>query len=469
MTTINLLPLVADITPEPALAALFHSWDDWIQFVILLALIFVNAFLVAADVSLSRVHTSQLEEVASAGKPGAALTLRLLKNSGIYSAACQVGISAASIVLGALGEPVISSRLHPLLSPLGINLVTTQIISFFLAVSILTFLSLVIGELLPKALGTQRPVGMALASSQPLRAFYILVAIPVWVVEKLSNLILKLVFRLEPVDFAQIDHTADELRYLVEETGRAHEVTQTEQEILTNTLELNDLCVRDILTPRSEVIVLDVHRTFRENLDIALDSKHTRFPLVDGHLDKTLGLVHIKDLLREMQRESMNLFAAKRDLIRVSEKLPLDEMLNVFLSKRAHIALVVDEFGGSVGLVMLDDVLDQVVGEIHDEFDDDEAPGIEIIDENSFVVEGGYPLHELEDHVEQLDLEDRDVSTVGGYLTSLIGRIPESGETIELEDFRATILEADERTVRQVQFLRAKPKEIRAAGFESSN
>ena len=182
MTTIDLLPLVADITPGPALAALFHSWDAWIQVVILLALILINAFLVAADVALSRVHTSQLEEAASAGKPGAALTLKLLKNSGIYSAACQVGITAASIVLGALGEPVISSWLYPLLSPLGINLMATQVISFFLAVSILTFLSLVIGELLPKALGTQRPVGMALASSQPLRAFYILVAIPVWVV-----------------------------------------------------------------------------------------------------------------------------------------------------------------------------------------------------------------------------------------------------------------------------------------------
>lgn len=469
MTTIDLLPLVADISTGPALAASFHSWDSWIQVVILLALILVNAFLVAADVSLSRVHTSQLEEAAEAGKPGAALTLKLLKNSAIYSAACQVGITASSIVLGALGEPLISRWLHPLFNPLGVNLVVTQIISFVLAVSILTFSSLVIGELLPKALGAQRPVGTALASSQPLRAFYIIVAIPVWIVEKLSNLILKLVFRLEPVDFAQIDHTADELRYLVEETGRAHEVTQTEQEILTNTLELNDLCVRDILTPRSEVIVLDVHRTFRENLDIALESKHTRFPLVDNHLDKTLGLIHIKDLLREMQRESMNLFAAKRDLIRVSEKLPLDEMLKVFLSKRAHIALVVDEFGGSVGLVMLDDVLDQVVGEIHDEFDDEEVPGIEIIDDDSFVVEGGYPLHELEDHVEHLDLQDRDVSTVGGYLTSLIGRIPESGEIIELEGFRATILQADERTVRQVQFLRVEPEEIEAGVFENSS
>ena len=456
MTSIDLLPLVADIALGPALATSFWLWSPWIQVFILLTLVLLNALLVAADVSLGRVHASQLEEAAEGGTPGAALALRLLRNSRIYSAACQVGITASGIVLGALGEPVISGRLHPLLSPLGISLVTTRIAVFTVSISALTLLSLVIGELLPKALGTQRPVGVAVACSQPLRFFYLLVAIPVWFVEKLSNFILKAIFRLEPVDFAQIDHTADELRYLVEETGRAQEVTLTEQKIMTNTLELNDLCVRDILTPRSEVIVLDVHRTFRENLDVALESKHTRFPLVDRHLDKTLGLIHIKDLLREMQRESMNLFAAKRDLLRVSEKLPLDEMLQVFLSKRAHIALVVDEFGGSVGLVMLDDVLDQVVGEIHDEFDEEEVPGIEFIDEGSFLVEGGYPLHELEDHLDQLDLEDRDVSTVGGYLTSIAGRILEEGEVIELDGYRVTIVEADERSIRQVQFLRVE-------------
>lgn len=456
MTSIDLLPLVADIALGPALATSFWLWSPWIQVFILLTLVLLNALLVAADVSLGRVHASQLEEAAEGGTPGAALALRLLRNSRIYSAACQVGITASGIVLGALGEPVISGRLHPLLSPLGISLVTTRIAVFTVSISALTLLSLVIGELLPKALGTQRPVGVAVACSQPLRFFYLLVAIPVWFVEKLSNFILKAIFRLEPVDFAQIDHTADELRYLVEETGRAQEVTLTEQKIMTNTLELNDLCVRDILTPRSEVIVLDVHRTFRENLDVALESKHTRFPLVDRHLDKTLGLIHIKDLLREMQRESMNLFAAKRDLLRVSEKLPLDEMLQVFLTKRAHIALVVDEFGGSVGLVMLDDVLDQVVGEIHDEFDEEEVPGIEFIDEGSFLVEGGYPLHELEDHLDQLDLEDRDVSTVGGYLTSIAGRILEEGEVIELDGYRVTIVEADERSIRQVQFLRVE-------------
>ena len=456
MNSIDLLPLVADALFGLALAASFDLWSPWIQVVILLTLVLVNAVLVAADVSLGRVHASQLEEAAEGGRPGASLVLRLLEHSRIYSAACQVGITASGIVLGALGEPVISGWLYPLLSPAGFSLVAIRITTFLFSVSALTLLSLVIGELLPKALGAQRPVGVAIACGQPLRFFYLFVAIPVWFVEKLSNFILKVIFRLEPVDFAQIDHTADELRYLVEETGRAQEVTLTEQKILTNTLELNDLCVRDIITPRSDVVVLDVHRTFRENLDVALESKHTRFPLVDRHLDKTLGLIHIKDLLREMQRESMNLFAAKRDLMRVSEKLPLDEMLQVFLTKRAHIALVVDEFGGSVGLVMLDDVLDQVVGEIHDEFDEEEVPGIEFVDEGSFLVEGGYPLHELEDHVDQLDLEDRDVSTIGGYLTSIAGRILEPGEVIQLDGYRVTIVEADERSIRQVQFLRVE-------------
>ncbi|MBP84673.1 MAG: hypothetical protein CMO61_12595 [Verrucomicrobiales bacterium] len=467
MTAIDLLPLVADIPLEPVLTASFQFWSPWIQVFILLGLVLLNALLVAADVSLSRVHAPQLEEAAANGKAGASLSLKLLENSRIYSAACQVGITASGIVLGALGEPTISTWLHPLLAPTGISLVAVRIATFVFSISVLTLLSLVIGELLPKALGTQRPVATAMTCSQPLSFFYLLVAIPVWFVEKLSNLILKVVFRLEPVDFAQIDHTADELRYLVEETGRAQEVTLTEQKILANTLELNDLSVKDILTPRSEVIVLNVHRTFRENLDIALESKHTRFPLVDKHLDKTLGLIHIKDLLREMQRESMNLFAAKRDLIRVSEKLPLDEMLQVFLTKRAHIALVVDEFGGSVGLVMLDDVLDQVVGEIHDEFDEEEVPGIEFVDERSFLVEGGYPLHELEDHVDQLDLENRDVSTVGGFLTSIAGRIPEPGEIIELDGYRATILEADERSIRQVQFLRVERQTANSESTEA--
>jgi CBS domain containing-hemolysin-like protein len=157
-----------------------------------------------------------------------------------------------------------------------------------------------------------------------------------------------------------------------------------------------------------------------------------------------------------MQKDSSNLFAAKRDLIRVSEDLPLDELLKLFLSKRAHIALVVDEFGGSVGLVMLDDVLDQVVGEIYDEFDDEEEAGFNEIDEDTFEVQGWLPLHELSTHVGELVLEDPDVSTVGGYITSVLGRFPEVGETLRIEGFDAKIISADERSVGEIRFERGE-------------
>jgi CBS domain containing-hemolysin-like protein len=226
---------------------------------------------------------------------------------------------------------------------------------------------------------------------------------------------------------------------------------------------LNELSVRDILTPRNEVIVLDVHKTFKENLEIALQSKHTRFPLVDRHLDKALGLIHIKDLLREMQKDSPNLFAVKRDLIGVSEKVPLDEMLQIFLTKRAHMALVIDEFGGSVGLVMFDDVLDQVVGEIRDEFDEEEESGFQRIDDDTFIVEGWLPLHELANLVEDLDLDDPQVSTVGGYLTSLIGHLPEVGETVMIEGFLAEVLKSDERTVQEIKFTRVEDAAVLAS------
>jgi len=304
-------------------------------------------------------------------------------------------------------------------------------------------------------------------AAAPYQAFHLVVAGPVWAINLISNTILRRVFGMEPVNNSHISHTADELRLLVEETGRAHEVTETEQEILINALGLSELSVRDILTPRNDVVALDVHHTFKENLEIALESKHTRFPLVDRHLDKTLGLIHIKDLLREMQKDSPNLFAVKRDLVGVSENLPLDQLLQLFLARRAHMALVVDEFGGSIGLVMLDDVLDQVVGEILDEFDVEET-GFQQISEDEFIVEGWLPLHELANQVEELDLDDPAVSTVGGYVTSRLGHIPESGENLVIEGFLAEVLKADDRIVHEIRFTRMSEACLEENGKKSS-
>lgn len=465
MTSPLFLPFFAKL-PGPAVLVspgLFSEHPFLWAFVFVL-LVGLSAFFVAAETALLRVHSSQLEEAAEDGLKGANRALQIQSRVDAYLAACHIGISFSILVIGAMGEPFISALIYPLfanvefISPTGV-----RIFAFFISVLILTVLQTILAEQVPRTFGFRRTVRTALWTSAPLQLFYLILAGPVWLIEKISRFILRLVFRLEPVDSRQISHTADELRHLVEETGRAQEVTETEQEILRNALELNELCVRDILTPRNEVIVLDVHRTFRENLDIALETKHTRFPLVDGHLDKTLGLIHIKDLLREMHKDSSNLFAAKRDMLRVSELLPLDELLKLFLSKRAHIALVVDEFGGSGGLVMLDDVLDQVVGEIYDEFDDVEEPGFKEVADGEFVVEGTLPLHELSDHVGELVLDDPDVSTVGGYITSQMGKIPDSGENLTIEGYLVEIITADDRTVQKVKFVKQEVEEDETA------
>lgn len=460
MTIPSFLPLAADTFSAMAFVRVELTTAEigW-RIVLMLFLVLLNAFFVAAEFALVKVHNSQLEDAVAAKKKGARTALHVSQHVNSYLSACQLGITASSIVLGAVGAPFLAGWIMPWISGTSLSPEVIQIFAFIISVSLIVAVHMVLGEQIPRVFGIRKTVGTTIFCSRPLRIFYLLVAGPVWLVNRLSDALLRKVFRMEPVDSSHISHTADELRMLVEDTGHAHEVTQTEKAILINALQLSELSVRDILTPRNDVVVLDVHKTFKENIDEALASKHTRFPLVDRHLDKTLGLIHIKDLLPEMQKDSPNLFALKRDLTGVSEKLPLDEMLQLFLAKRAHMALVVDEFGGSIGIVMLDDVLDQVVGEIFDEFDDEEESGFDRISDDKFVVEGWLPLHELATHVGDLDLEDPDVSTVGGYLTSVVGRIPEVGESTRIENYEAEVLKSDDRSVQEIRFTKIEEEE----------
>jgi CBS domain containing-hemolysin-like protein len=468
MTTFPSPPLSADLASAYPLAVIDLAPNHPLAGVtFLVVLVLLNALFVAAEFALVKVHVSQLEDAVDEKRRGARLALLVAKNIDTYLSVCQLGITVSSLLLGALGVPFLIKWMAPLPAALPIDDGLLQFILFVFALFLIAVAHIVVGEKLPRAFGLRRSVGTTIFCSRPLQAFHLVVAGPVWAINLISNTILRRVFGMEPVNNSHISHTADELRLLVEETGRAHEVTETEQEILINALGLSELSVRDILTPRNDVVALDVHHTFKENLEIALESKHTRFPLVDRHLDKTLGLIHIKDLLREMQKDSPNLFAVKRDLVGVSENLPLDQLLQLFLARRAHMALVVDEFGGSIGLVMLDDVLDQVVGEILDEFDVEET-GFQQISEDEFIVEGWLPLHELANQVEELDLDDPAVSTVGGYVTSRLGHIPESGENLVIEGFLAEVLKADDRIVHEIRFTRMSEACLEENGKKSS-
>ena len=269
-------------------------------------------------------------------------------------------------------------------------------------------------------------------------------------------------FRMKPVGGVELAHSEEELRLILTESEEAEEVTPLGKEILMNALDLRRRVVRDIMTPRGDVVFLNTEDSFEENLKTAQTSRHTRFPLCEGHLDHTIGLVHIKDLLCMTREAEPDLLSIKRDLLPVPEMMPLEKLLDFFLKKHAHLALVVDEYGGTVGIVSLDNVLEELVGDIQDEFDADDQEYKKISDEE-FIVEGALGLYEVNDLI-GLELESSDVSTIGGYVTHLLGHLPRPGEELRIDGYLVIVTKADGRRVDQLHFKKLPEESARAVG-----
>src|SRR5262249_49064 len=237
---------------------------------------------------------------------------------------------------------------------------------------------------------------------------------------------------------------------IVQESEKSAEVTPLGRELVFNVLDLRDRVVRDIMTPRGEIVYFDLEDGFEANVKKAIDSKHTRFPLCRENLDNTIGLIHIKELLPLMRDPHPDLLRIKRDLIPVPEMMPLEKLLKLFLSKHAHLALVVDEFGGTVGMVTLENVLEELVGDIQDEFDF-EKEEFRKISASELTVDGTLGLYELND-LTKLELESADVSTIGGYVTHLLGHLPKQGEQVKIDNYLVTVSQTDGRRVGQLHF-----------------
>jgi CBS domain containing-hemolysin-like protein len=435
----------------------------------------LNAFFVAAEFAIVKVRPSQLETESKEHPTRVATAIHVVSNLDGYLSANQLGITIASLALGFLGEPLVEAVVAPLLLKVGLPLQTTLLglpikpvawISFVLAIGSFTFLHVVIGELLPKSIAIRKAVATTLLLAGPLHLFYKSFHWAIRILNDTANWLLKKVFRIDPVAEGEHVHSADELALLVAESGRAQEVTETEREILINALELNELWVRDVMTPRSRVIALDADQSFEKALELAQRTKHTRFPLIKGHLDHAIGLIHIKDLLRLVSEPDPDLMRIKRELKIVPDTMPLDSLLKFFLREHVHLALAVDEFGTPVGIVFLDNVIEELVGDIQDEFDNERVTFNRISD-SEFVIEGSMTLNDLAGHVEELYLESGEVTTVGGYITQQLGRFPEVGESIEILGYEAKVTSTDGRRVGQLHF-RKLPEANGQAGESSS-
>jgi len=450
--------------------AIATRWEapDVILFKLLgvLLIVLVNGFFVIAEFSIVKIRSSQLEALIEKGDKRAKFALHVTEHMDSYLSATQLGVTMASLALGWVGEPYVAQLIEPVFALAGATAPTVvNAVAVILGFAVITFLHITLGELGPKYMAINDPVGVSLKVVRPLGIFFAVFRPVIWILNRSSNYILRDVFRMKPVGGVELAHSEEELRLILTESEEAEEVTKLGKEILMNALDLRRRVVRDIMTPRGHVVFLNTEETFEENLKTAQVSRHTRFPLCEGHLDHTVGLVHIKDLLSLTREAEPNLMAIKRELLPIPEMMPLEKLLDFFLKKHAHLALVIDEYGGTVGIVSLDNVLEELVGDIQDEFDV-ERPEYRKISDEEFVVEGALGLYEVNDLI-GLELQSSEVSTIGGYVTHLLGHLPKPGEKVRIEGYEVIVTKADGRRVDQLHFKKL-PEEV-GAEAEPSN
>ena len=422
------------------------------------ALVLLNGFFVAAEFAIVKIRDTQLHPLIATGNRRARVAVHILGQLDRYLSACQLGVTLASLGLGWIGEPVFNALLHPLMDWLGIaSLKVRHALAFGIGFSAITFLHITAGEQAPKWLALQKALPTTLWIVWPLSWFYRLSFPFIWLINQFSLWLLRRI-GIEPGGEAETAHSEEELRLLLTATQKRSGATPLGRAIVLNALDLRRRIARDVMRPRQEMVFLDTEASLAECLQLAESSRFSRFPLCEGgNLDKTLGIIHIKDLyaMRLKARRGAELLPVARKLIYVPETARLEKLLQMFLERKLHLAIVVDEYGGTVGMVTLENILEALVGQIQDEFDQ-EKPMVLRQDERTWELLGNLPLHELSELVGE-PLAGDGVSTTSGWVTQRLGGFPKKGDVLALRHFELRVEEMDGPRVARLRLSRLSP------------
>lgn len=426
-----------------------------LKIALVLLIVALNAFFVIAEFAIVKVRATQIEPLAKSGVRRARVAELVIRNLDKYLSACQLGITMTSLGLGWVGEPVVAHILAPAFSWFGITepaWITT--ISFAFGFTLITFLHIVVGEQAPKWLAIQYPQQSALFVSPPLHLFFVVFRPFIWLVNISANTFL-MWLGIEPMNESEVAHSEEELRILL---SKGKVLTTTGRAISLNAIELRNRTVREVMVPRTNVIFLSTEKSLEENISIAEENQFTRYPLRERDLDNVVGMIHLKDLfkLKGTTGSGSRLLEIKREILYVPETTPLEKVLNLFLTKRILMAVSVDEYGGTAGLVTLENILEELVGEIRDEFDV-EPLLVQKVNETEFLVDGTMPLHDFA-RVFDVEPESKDVVTLSGYVIQLIDRVPEKGASVRIGQWVATVEATERKKVKTVR-LRKLPVE----------
>jgi CBS domain containing-hemolysin-like protein len=415
-------------------------------------LVLCNAFFVVAEFSLVKIRKTRLEELVQQGNGKAALALKILSSFDMYLGATQLGSTLASLALGWLGEPAVSSLIEPVFSsyfPDSTWLLTS--VSMVLGFTIISFMHIVLGELVPKSMAIHRAERLALFSVWPLYIFQ-KIGHPVIILFNRTAKVILAIVGIKPVSEAELAHSEEELRMIVSASHRGGILNEMESELIDNVFDFSDRLAREVMVPRQDMICLFLEDSYEENIRIVRETNHTRYPLCLEDKDHIIGMVHIRDLM-DFDLDSnaeKDLKLVMREILVVPEGMSVAQLLQLMRHKRIHLAVVADEYGGTAGLVALEDILEEIVGDIQDEHDEIIEPEIEQMPDGTYEFDGRVLLEEVAELL-NIRLEEHEEDTVGGYIFGLLGRRPEEGDQVVIGNYLFVVLQVNGFRVVRVQ------------------
>lgn len=427
-----------------------------LNLVLVAILIGLSAFFVAVEFALVRVRPSRIDQMIAEGNKRALAVKQAVANLDGYLSACQLGITITSLGLGWLGEPTVEKILHPVFESLQIPEAVSSFLSFVIAFASITYLHVVVGELAPKTIAIRKAETVALLTSIPIIWFNRIMYPFIWLLNGSANQLVKL-FGIKPASEHEDAHSEEELQIIINESFESGKINQAEFGYVSRIFAFDEMLAKEIMVPRTDMVCLYVNRTNEENLEIIREEQYTRFPVVNESKDDIIGIINTKQFFLELygNDEPVDLSSLIQPVSAVHETTPVKDLLKKMQKDGVHIAVLVDEYGGTSGIVTIEDVLEQIVGEIRDEFDADEVEDIQVINENYVIMDGKVSLSKVNDmFMSSLDADEWD--TIGGWLYSHRPEMNEQ-EEYEFENLIFVLLEKDKNRFYKVAVVPKEP------------
>ncbi|MBI4854859.1 MAG: HlyC/CorC family transporter [Acidobacteria bacterium] len=424
-----------------------------LKMLLVLLLVFSNGFFVAAEFSLVGVRKSKVLSLVEAGNNRAKILLRVISSLDAYISATQLGITLSSLALGWVGEEAIAHTLQPIFEnilPSGYVVAAAHSAAILVAFTVITFLHIVLGELAPKTLALERTESVAMLIAWPMELFYKVFKAPIWVLNKSGSLVLRIVGLHSTAEHATA-YTKEELRQLVEMSHKGGHLENEEMEMVNNVIEFSNTVVRQVMTPRAEVCALLDKATIEEIYNLFIENKFSRLPIYRDNLDNIAGVLNLKDVVPYFSNpKDFSLSKLLNKPFYLPETVTLEEALKQMRRARVHLAIIVDEHGGTLGVVSLEDLLEEIVGEIDDEFDQDTAETIVGKESGVYVIKGNTSIRDINKKTKIKLPEEEGYTTLAGFLMDEAGKVLQSGQKLEYEGFQFTITKTDRLRILEV-------------------